>query len=262
MDYATTVGKAIWRGLKRPRSRCSRVPSTPIILAPFNLIELSQMVLDTLQSSLPRKHLALILRDPEDDIFRVRASRGYDEAALSIVQFRLSSPLIRHFSAHPVPTHYAPLERTPWLIFLPDQEREGLARLGGGLIMTLSTGSSLVGLLVVRQDKSGAIYRGTDRPLPEHFSRMVAIIEEAQLYQRLKKAQESTAVTTQQSPGMGQIRYPEHTASGIAMISTIFSLPSCLTPKCWRTRWMRPKSSSVHLPSGGQRWTAPIRCVG
>ena len=149
-------------------------------------------------------------------MFRVRASRGYDEAALSTVQFRLGSPLIRHFSAHPVPTDYARLERTPWLRVLPDQEREGFARLGGALIVPLSTGSGLVGLLVVRQDKSGAIYRGTDRPLPEHFSRMVAIIEEAQLHQRLKKAQESPAATTQQGPRMGQIRYFEQTASGIA----------------------------------------------
>ena len=229
MGYGTSVRRGIWQHFRKSSTGPpGRISSAQFTLATFDLSEIAQFLLNALRRSLRHKDLALLLRDPEDEVFRVEAWIGYGGVDFSLVKFAQDSPLIRHFSAHPIPTQRGQLEMTPWLRALPGREREALVRLGDVLLVPLSTDSSLVGLLVVGQKASKPTY-GRWHGLPAaDCSQIATIIEEVRLHHRLKKAQDRAVPTPRGSSQTGQPRPLEQTARGIAhdlnnVLATILS---------------------------------------
>ena len=220
--HSLVVPKRVWQRLSAAGGEFSLESSVWSALAPFDLTKLVQLLLAALRKSLGRKDLALILSDPEDRVFRVRARCGYRDRDLSPVQFAQDSPVIRHFAAHAVPTYYTQLERLPWLKVISRQEREALASLERMPFLPLSAQGRLVGLLVFGKSKPGKMRRRKVSLAPSDCCRLATIIEEAQLYHQLKKEHLWSDPTHRQPQQL------EQTAKGIAhdlnnILTTIIS---------------------------------------
>ena len=203
------------------------VPITRLVLALLDPDELSQHLLDVLKRSSHYKGMALILCGPEDEAFRVRAWSGYGGVDFSRVQFARESPLIRHFGAHPVPTEYGQLERTPWLKVLSRGEREALAVLGDALFVPLSDEGSLEALLVLRQAGSTLRHRRAGPPSAAERRQVARVIAEARLHQLLKLAEGSVSALRRPQE-IDQPQPFEQAARGIAhdlnnILATILS---------------------------------------
>ena len=216
MGYVANVRRGIWQSFGKSYTGPDRTTSIPPILYPADLGELSRSLLDTLQKSLRLDDLALIIRDPEDEVFRIWLKRGSEETDLSGIQFALDNPLIRHFAAHPIPTHFSQLEMIPWLKVLPRRERESLTCLEEKLFVPVSTDSSLVGMLVVGQKRSRPMYRRRASIPISEYEHISNTISDAWLYRRWKATQERS-VSRPDPPALAdQLSQLEQTAQGTA----------------------------------------------
>ena len=222
--YATFKRPGIWKRLKGVPIRPRRAATPAFTLAPLDLYELSQAILANLAETLPQRDLAMILREPAADFFRLTAKWGYSDVDLSLLKFPQGSPLIRHFSAQAVPAHYSQLCRTPWFKALSTQERNGLTKLHGGFFVPLSTRTRLMGLLVLGPTKPHASHRESGFPPVTDCFRMASTIEEAWLHNQLKQAHHPSP----QPWETDQLRQLEHMARGIShdlnnILTTILS---------------------------------------
>ena len=209
-------GRDVGRVLSVAWARLNMRPSTWSMAVPSDEGDTCRSLLNRLQRVTGCKELALIVSDPETSVFRVQAEWGYQGKDLSQVQFTCDSYLIRHFSVHPVQTSYAQLERTPWLIALPAYEKEALRSLGGEDFVPLSTGSGLLGLLVLGPRKSSLTHRRRRGVSPDARRRLAAIVERAWLYEKGRKAHQGPAPVTKQPLRMETPHHLAQTVEGIA----------------------------------------------
>ena len=222
MGRALIVRIGVGGRFKKPATKLSRTSSAWPTLVALGPSERPQLLLDALRKSLRHKDLALILRDPKDDVFRVQAVCGYRGKDFSSMQLNQDSPLMRHFVAHPVTTRYDQLERLPWFKFLPMPEQEAMAELEAGVIEPLSTETGLAGILVLGQRRPkrsmgaermqwrGALLSRADR------IRLATIIEGWWLRHQLRKEQQSPTVTAQAPRQADQLTHLEQTTRGLA----------------------------------------------
>ena len=208
-------GRDLWQRLGKAWPGLRPMTSTWCAPALFDLDELSRLLLYALHKSSRQKDLALIIRDPEGGRFRVRAKRGYEDRDLSQVQFAQDSPLVRHLSAHPAPTHCDQLERAPWFRFLPWDERDALTSLRGGLLVPLSTAGDPAALLVLGRRKSGLKRWRRDGLAAADCGQLASIIEEALLHQRLKAEHQHYVPAPQQAGQTEWLQHLERTIRGI-----------------------------------------------
>ena len=163
MGYPAIIRKAVRRRVESSLAELRHIYPDWSAASESSLTEFSQALVDTLRRSLRYRDVALLLRTGNDQVYSVQAWNGYEGVGLAGVEFGHDSPLIRQFSAHPVPTQHAQLERLPWLYFLGKRERDALDRLHGRLYLPLSSEGELLGVLVLGQKVSRKLQRrGSD----------------------------------------------------------------------------------------------------
>ena len=204
------------QSVRRASTLLNRISSTWPTLARCDLGGLSQPLLDALQKSLHQPDLALILRDPEDGVFRVCTRSAFQERDLSRVQFAQDSPLIRHFAAHPVPAHYGQLRKVPWLSVLPKQMQEPMAMLEGRLFVPLSANGALVGLLALRDRKTKPMRRAGYGLGARDLSRPAGTTDNGEPGHQSEKPSELSAPSLEEPKRAEQVHQMDQTTKVIA----------------------------------------------
>ena len=163
--------------------------STQAMLAPADMPILYRSLLQTLVKLMGREGAALLLQETTDEPFRIEAWEGFHKLKSSSIQFGPDTPLVRHLSAHPLPTFLDQLECTLSLKFLDRSNWAALNRLQVELVVPLSSRNAQMGFLLLGPRKWEPGYCREDEALLVTVGNQLAsIIDTARLYQELASA--------------------------------------------------------------------------
>jgi signal transduction histidine kinase len=193
-----------------PRGRRNRLAS-----APFSFSAFPSFLVHELARHLPYKNLALLLRDPAGDYFSVHARSGYCGEVTGSVRFRYDGPLARHLSAHAVPLGILQLRALPWFPWASQEERDAIAAFEDSWWVPISTGDSLVGLLMLGDGK-GRLRGGPRSPLPRLRGQLAALALALHWYHQVNSHREFRHAALGQGGGTGRAAPIDRTARAIA----------------------------------------------
>ncbi len=228
MGYPAIIRKAVRRRVESSVAELRHIYPDWSAASESSLTEFSQALVDALRRSLRYRDVALLLRTGNDQVYSVQAWNGYEGVSLAGVEFGHDSPLIRQFSAHPVPTQHAQLERLPWLYFLGKRERDALDRLHGRLYLPLSSEGELLGVLVLGQKVSRKLQRRGSDLSESDRAELAAMVQQAQQRHQMHVAHRPHEVSSTSVHQLDSLMHLERAAQDTAHdLNNIFTSILC-----------------------------------